>query len=1458
MENVSAPTDPDCDSGSGSDAISQLSTGVPARETDRFGFILGTGLSSDCEGPPPEVIRQREVKWLEIISHWDRFLLKKSSKVKSQCRKGIPPSLRARCWPLLCAATAKMSTYNKIYEMLDSSEALQSWVDVIERDIDRQFPFHEMFLSRDGHGQQGLFRVLKAYTQFRPEEGYCQGQGPVAAVLLMNMPAEEAFWCLVQISEQYLPGYYSPLLEGVLFDSRLFSSVLRRACPVADKHLRKHGVEPLMYLTDWFMCLYTRNLPFNTLLRVWDIFFSEGVKVLFKVAVVLVRMALGSSEKTKECDGQMETLERLRTINDKNLQEDTFIEEVCAVSLSVKEVEKETEKELERWRADRPQSTFDPRGRCHGYRAAWEKVRREEEERVRRERKQGNLTIPSHSSVPNKKRKGSRTQTELSRTGSNSENTDLGHNPNTGGALGPGRPVCVGNGLRERDLEGKKEELTMCESQVPSHTTPSGELSRAAAEHTGAAVKPAELTEPHSKTAEEPVRMNEFTEPHSKTAEEPVRLNELTEPHSKTAEEPVHINENQSEVLEPSSEIGTGHSPVLERSTAVTRDHGELSGESCEVAAGHSEAERDESGDGSPQHHCGTAESSSRSTTTDTKAPAEQSRLAEEQTTSQDTPAPAEGPALERAQLAPAADRGEIAADLSNVLENGTETRAEHDSTLQAPGPIPVGPSSAEGPGLLPTNSGQRADDHGDFSKEPNSEVSEDTEAHVADAGDRHTFECYTDADDTTSATDQCDGVSRAQGDTPNCYSGTAASREGTTDANTEQTAQVLLPGETTHLEQGEGNTASCQPAAPTPHPDTLTIPSLPQNTCRRGLSQSTPDLRKATTPSSNTTRPPSSADQGHRHPGTLPVTDLLEDGDRGELVGTSRLEQEEGNLRKSKSSSCLESGRGEIRPDPRNKSCVHVSQPVRGLAATASLGESAGATGSAPSQQESDAHPGTADRIQEESDIPDPGTGVQVDLENLETESPREHLETQGRLQSDMSGAESEADFQSVKENQSRDTANQREAGQESLCVQGQEGLQSQSESDVGTDVMDLRGTEADVLTPETNLTLPEPSCDSEVNPLPTTQEQSEPRDPKTSECRDPVQSDPSLPVANSSLSTSAGAPESSMSNPSRASSGDPTGTAAAGCGNLPATTPSNHNSTPHTPPHAQNEPDPPSLAPEGVCTKESKTELTESTNEALPKTDLDTAAGSVDKVPALPEVRSDPTGKTPAHPGGSIITDSVVPKQQKLKTENPLDTENIPCSPPEHRNQDRKGSQEIPKDSMNPPPKRFGIFRKLKSEKTKGQKEVKTEQEAREDREPAGEESKKKKAKGKETPSTIPTIVIQDFSVTDGADERGAGGEAAEEEGLTARERRRRKRERERREREEEKARKKREKEMEKERQRLERDRERERRKPQTRGKSFQVHSKCSHNMPPPGNKTTDNLVSKRNSDPYFDTYF
>ncbi|XP_051514159.1 uncharacterized protein LOC127417928 [Myxocyprinus asiaticus] len=415
--------------------------GVTVVETNRFGFILGNG-EIDSDGPCPELVRHRETKWLSLIKQWEQVMEKKSSKVKSQCQKGIPASVRAKCWPLLCGAMDRMKKNVKLYERLVEAPDQQGWTDIIKRDTDRQFPFHEMFHSKDGHGypklffpleilfwsfllslhQKDLLQVLKAYTQYRPEEGYCQAQGPVAAVLLMNMPAEEAFWCLVQISELYLPGYYSPLLEGVLFDAAVLSSVLKKLCPAAHKHLQNQGVEPLMFATDWLMCLYSRHLPFNTLLRVWDLFFCYGVRVLFQVAVVLVRRCLGQGRLRKECDGQMETLERLRGVKERvqNDQADTFIHEVCSVPLSLADLQKQTEKETEKWKVERPDSTFDLRGRCHGYRMAWERgqVKQKENEK---ERQRGNLTLPlmrSHSSLSPSilqkkwRKRSSRTETE--------------------------------------------------------------------------------------------------------------------------------------------------------------------------------------------------------------------------------------------------------------------------------------------------------------------------------------------------------------------------------------------------------------------------------------------------------------------------------------------------------------------------------------------------------------------------------------------------------------------------------------------------------------------------------------------------------------------------------------------------------------------------------------------------------------------------------------------------------------------------------------------------------------------------------------------------------------------------------------------------------------------------------------------------------------------------------------
>jgi hypothetical protein len=45
-----------------------------------------------------------------------------------------------------------MNTLGMCVQELDSEAGDPKWLDVIEKDLHRQFPFHEMFVSRGGHG----------------------------------------------------------------------------------------------------------------------------------------------------------------------------------------------------------------------------------------------------------------------------------------------------------------------------------------------------------------------------------------------------------------------------------------------------------------------------------------------------------------------------------------------------------------------------------------------------------------------------------------------------------------------------------------------------------------------------------------------------------------------------------------------------------------------------------------------------------------------------------------------------------------------------------------------------------------------------------------------------------------------------------------------------------------------------------------------------------------------------------------------------------------------------------------------------------------------------------------------------------------------------------------------------------------------------------------------------------
>uniref|UniRef100_A0A5F5PVG7 TBC1 domain family member 10C n=1 Tax=Equus caballus TaxID=9796 RepID=A0A5F5PVG7_HORSE len=151
-EDLVQPCELQDDSSSlGSD--SELSGPGPYRQADRYGFIGGSSAEPGPGHPPADLIRQREMKWVEMTSHWEKTMSRRYKKVKMQCRKGIPSALRARCWPLLCGAHVCQKNSPGTYQELAEAPGDPQWMETIGRDLHRQFPLHEMFVSPQGHGR---------------------------------------------------------------------------------------------------------------------------------------------------------------------------------------------------------------------------------------------------------------------------------------------------------------------------------------------------------------------------------------------------------------------------------------------------------------------------------------------------------------------------------------------------------------------------------------------------------------------------------------------------------------------------------------------------------------------------------------------------------------------------------------------------------------------------------------------------------------------------------------------------------------------------------------------------------------------------------------------------------------------------------------------------------------------------------------------------------------------------------------------------------------------------------------------------------------------------------------------------------------------------------------------------------------------------------------------------------
>ena len=150
--------------------------------------------------------------------------------------------------------------------------------------------------------------MLRAYSKNNTKTGYVQGMGFISALFLTYMDEEASFWLLNSLMDNYkMEGFYLPSFPELPRSFYKLLSLMKKFIPKIHEHLihKTRGVSPSMYASQWFITLFTVNFKFEILVRVFDFFFCEGIKIVYRLGLAILKINEDKFLRAKQLEDVM-------------------------------------------------------------------------------------------------------------------------------------------------------------------------------------------------------------------------------------------------------------------------------------------------------------------------------------------------------------------------------------------------------------------------------------------------------------------------------------------------------------------------------------------------------------------------------------------------------------------------------------------------------------------------------------------------------------------------------------------------------------------------------------------------------------------------------------------------------------------------------------------------------------------------------------------------------------------------------------------------------------------------------------------------------------------------------------------------------------------------------------------------------------------------------------------------
>ncbi|KFK36616.1 hypothetical protein AALP_AA4G146900 [Arabis alpina] len=270
-------------------------------------------------------------------------------------RLGVPKDLRGEVWQAFVGVKARrveryyqdllaqITNTDESAEQPNSSDVQRKWKKQIEKDIPRTFPGHP---ALNENGRDSLRRILLAYACHNPSVGYCQAMNFFAGLLLLLMPEENAFWTLVGIIDDYFDGYYTEEMIESQVDQLVFEELMRERFPKLVNHLDYLGVQVAWISGPWFLSIFVNILPWECVLRMWDVLLFEGNRVvLFRTAFAIMELYGPAIVATQDAG---DAITSLQTLASSTFDSSQLVLTACMGYLSTNEARLEELREVHR------------------------------------------------------------------------------------------------------------------------------------------------------------------------------------------------------------------------------------------------------------------------------------------------------------------------------------------------------------------------------------------------------------------------------------------------------------------------------------------------------------------------------------------------------------------------------------------------------------------------------------------------------------------------------------------------------------------------------------------------------------------------------------------------------------------------------------------------------------------------------------------------------------------------------------------------------------------------------------------------------------------------------------------------------------------------------------------------------------------------------------------------------